>query len=178
MSVNAESDEGKVVSWWVRKDFGKQAVGALKTGLAAILCVWLGDKIGLIHSYWAAVSAIVVMGFDNTLTFASCRDRILGTAIGAFLGWITCYLWHDHYVVYGLAVAVCIFVCSAFAFDKAGRLAAVTLSIIVLVSIDGSPGRAAIARFSEVGFGIVVALAVTMLVFPSRSERAAIKATI
>jgi uncharacterized membrane protein YccC len=178
MSTNAESLEGQVVSWWVRKNFGRQAVGALKTGLAAILCVWLGDKIGLIHSYWAAVSAIVVMGFDNTLTFASCRDRILGTAIGAFLGWIACHVWHGHYLVYGLAVAVCIFVCSAFAFDKAGRLAAVTLSIIVLVSIDGSPGRAAIARFSEVGFGIIVALAVTMLVFPSRSEKADIKATI
>jgi uncharacterized membrane protein YgaE (UPF0421/DUF939 family) len=178
MSANAESHEGKVVSWWAQKNFHKQAEGALKAGLAAVLCVWLGNLIGLVHSYWAAVSAIVVMGLDSTLTVASCRDRILGTAIGAFLGWITCYVWHGHYVVYGLAVAVCIFVCSAFAFDKAGRLAAVTLSIIVLVSIDGGPGRAAIARFSEVGFGIVVALAVTMLVFPSRSEKADIKATI
>jgi uncharacterized membrane protein YccC len=178
MSTNSASHKGKVASWWVQKNFGKQAVGALKTGLAAILCMWLGDLIGLIHSYWAAVSAIVVMGFDNTLTFASCRDRILGTAIGAFLGWIACYLWHGDYLIYGLAVAVCIFVCSAFAFDKAGRLAAVTLSIIVLVKIDGGPAQAAIARFSEVGFGIVVALAVTMLVFPSRSEKADMKATI
>lgn len=178
MSTNSESHEEKVVNWWVEKNFGKQAVRALKTGLAAILCMWLGNLIGLVHSYWAAVSAIVVMGFDNTLTLASCRDRILGTAIGAFLGWIACYVWHDHYVVYGLAVAVCIFVCSAFAFDKAGRLAAVTLSIIVLVKIDGGPAQAAVARFSEVGFGIVVALAVTMLVFPSHSEKADIKATI
>src|ERR1700722_6823780 len=178
MSTNSKSQESKLSSWWEQKNFGTQALGSFKTGLAAILCVWLGDRVGLIHSYWAAVSAIVVMGFDNTLTFASCRDRILGTGIGAFLGWMTCYLWHDHYVVYGLAVAICIFICSAFAFDKAGRLAAVTLSIIVLVSIDGSPGRAAIARFSEVGFGIVVALAVTMLVFPSRPEKAALKASI
>jgi uncharacterized membrane protein YccC len=178
MSTNAESDEGKVVSWWVQKNFGRQAVGALKTGFAAVLCIWLGNLIGLTHSYWAAVSAIVVMGFDNTLTFSSCRDRILGTAIGAFLGWITCYVWHGHYLVYGLAVAVCIFVCSAFAFDKAGRLAAVALSIIVLVKLDGGPAQAAMARFLEVGFGIVVALAVTMLVFPSRSEKADVKATI
>jgi uncharacterized membrane protein YccC len=54
--------------------------------------------LGFAHSYWAAVSAIVVMGFDTTLTFASCRDRIIGTAIGAFMGWVTYYAWHGHYL--------------------------------------------------------------------------------
>jgi uncharacterized membrane protein YgaE (UPF0421/DUF939 family) len=178
MSTNSKSEESKLSSWWEQKNFGTQALGSFKTGLAAVLCVWLGDRVGLIHSYWAAVSAIVVMGFDNTLTFASCRDRVLGTAIGAFLGWCTCYIWHGHYLVYGLAVALCIFVCSAFAFDKAGRLAAVTLSIIVLIKIDGGPAQAAVARFLEVTFGIVVALIVTLLVFPLRSPKAKIKASI
>jgi uncharacterized membrane protein YgaE (UPF0421/DUF939 family) len=90
---------------------------------------------------------------------------------GAFLGWVTCYVWHGHYLLYGLSVALCIFVCSALAYDKAGRLAAVTLSIIVLVRIDGGPAQAAIARFLEVGLGIVVALAVTLLVFPPRPAK-------
>jgi uncharacterized membrane protein YccC len=73
-------------------------------------------------------------------------------------------------------VVLCILVCSALAFDKAGRLAAVALSIIVLVKIDGGPAQAAIARFLEVGFGIVVALAVTLFVFPPRSAKTEIKA--
>ena len=178
MSTNAEFEDAKVSSWWEQKDFDRRAKAALKTGLAAILCMWLGNMLGLVHSYWAAVSAIVVMGFDDTLTFSTCRDRILGTAIGALLCWGTCYVWHGHYLVYGLAVAVCLFVCSLFAYDKAGRLAAVALSIIVLVKLDGGPAQAALARFLEVEFGILVALAVTLLVFPSRPEKADIKATI
>jgi hypothetical protein len=48
------------------KNFGSQAISAFKTGLAAVLCVWLGNLLGLEHS-WAAVSAIVVMVVDNTL---------------------------------------------------------------------------------------------------------------
>jgi uncharacterized membrane protein YgaE (UPF0421/DUF939 family) len=159
-------------NWWRQKSFGHQAIGAFKTGLAAVICVWLGNLLGLERSFWAAVSAIVVMAFDTTITFASCRDRIIGTAIGAFLGWVTFYAWHGHYVIYGLAVALCIFVCSALAFDKAGRLAAVTLSIIVLIKFEGGPAHAAISRFLEVGLGIVVALAVTTLVFPSRPTQA------
>lgn len=127
MSTSSETDGSRFSAWWKQKNFGNQAIGAFKTGLAAVLCVWLGNLLGLEHSYWAAVSAIVVMGFDTTLTFASCRDRIIGTAIGAFMGWVTFYAGHGHYLLYGLSVALCIFVCSALAFDKAGRLAAVAL---------------------------------------------------
>jgi uncharacterized membrane protein YccC len=178
MSTNSEAQGSRVLGWWEQKNFGNQAIGAVKTGLAAVLCMWLGNLLGLAHSYWAAVSAIVVMGLDTTLTLASCRDRIIGTAIGAFLGWVTYHAWHGHYLLYGLSVALCIFLCSALPFDKAGRLAAVALSIIVLVKIDGGPAQAALARFLEVGLGIVVALAVTLLVFPPHNaKKAEIKAS-
>jgi uncharacterized membrane protein YgaE (UPF0421/DUF939 family) len=175
MFASSEFQRSRFSTWWGQKDFGKQAIGAFKTGLAAVICVWLGNLLGLAHSYWAAVSAIVVMGFDTTLTFASCRDRIIGTAIGAFMGWVTYYAWHGHYLLYGLSVTLCIFVCSALAFDKAGRLAAVALSIIVLVKIDNGPAQAAIGRFLEVGLGIVVALVVTLLVFPPSRAKAEVK---
>ena len=178
MSASSKVQGSRFSTWWEQKDLGKQAISAFKTGLAAVICVWLGNLLGLEHSYWAAVSAIVVMGFDTTLTFASCRDRIIGTAIGAFLGWVTFYAWHGHYLLYGLSVALCLFICSTLAFDKAGRLAAVALSIIVLVKIDNGPAQAAIGRFLEVGFGIVVALVVTMLVFPPHRASAEAKATI
>lgn len=79
---------------------------------------------------------------------------------------MTFYVWHGHYLLYGLSVTLCLFVCSMLAFDKAGRLAAVALTIIVLIRIDGGPAQAALARFLEVGLGVVVALAVTLLVFP------------
>jgi uncharacterized membrane protein YgaE (UPF0421/DUF939 family) len=178
MCTNSEAQTKRFLGWWKQKNFGNRAIDAFKTGLAAVLCVWLGNLFGLEHSFWAAVSAIVVMAPDNTITFASCRDRIIGTAIGAFLGWVTWYAWHGHYLLYGLSVALCIFVCGTLAFEKAGRLAAVTLSIIVLVTIDGGPAQAAIARFLEVGLGIVVALAVTLLVFPPRSAKMEIKASV
>jgi uncharacterized membrane protein YgaE (UPF0421/DUF939 family) len=170
---------GNFISQWLQqKNFRGGAVAAFKTGLAAVLCLWLGHLFGLAHSYWAAISAIVVMGSDREVTFTSCRDRMIGTAIGAFLGWVTYYAWHGHYLLYGLAVGICIFICSALTFDKAGRLAAVALTIVVLVKLDAGPGQAAIARFLEVGLGIVVALAVTLLVFPPARKDATGKSAV
>lgn len=156
--------------WWRRKRLGSHAMNAFKTGLAAVLCLWLGNLFGLSHSYWAAVSAIVVMQSDNSVTISSARDRLIGTAIGALIGWALFYVWHGYYVVYGLAVMLCLLVCSLLEYEKAGRLASVALTIIVLIKIDGGPGQAALARFLEVSLGIVVGLAVTMLVFPGRTQ--------
>jgi uncharacterized membrane protein YgaE (UPF0421/DUF939 family) len=161
------------VNWWKRKEINNRAMGAFKTSIAAVLCIWLGRLFRLEHGYWAAVSAIVVMASDSAVTWLSCRDRVIGTAIGALVGWGTSYVWHGHYVLYGLAVLVCLLACSTLEFEKAGRLAAVTLTIIVLIRLDGSPGRAALARFLEVSLGVIVALAVTHLVFPPRHVEAA-----
>jgi uncharacterized membrane protein YccC len=171
MAIDVEAPAA--ANWWRRKKIGNSAIGAFKTSLAAVLCLWLGNLFGLTHSYWAAVSAIVVMGSDSGVTWASCRDRLIGTGIGALLGWGTAYVWHGHYLLYGLAVLICLLVCSTLEFEKAGRLAGVALTIIVLIKIDGGPGSAALARFLEVGLGIVVALAVTHLVFPAHSPEPA-----
>jgi uncharacterized membrane protein YgaE (UPF0421/DUF939 family) len=166
MARNAENPEA--ASWWKRRNVRNRAINAFKTGLAAVLCLWLGNLLGLSHSYWAAISAIVVMGSDSAVSLAACRDRLIGTAIGALFGWATFHVWHGYHLVYGLAVMLCLLVCSTLEFEKAGRLASVALTIIVLIKIDGGPAQAALARFLEVGLGIIVALAVTLLVFPQR----------
>lgn len=178
MSPNASSAESAVSNWWHENEVKKKAVGSLKAGLAAVISLWLANLLALPHAYWAAVSAIVVMGWDSTLTFASCRDRVLGTAVGAFLGWVSFYVWHGHYLFYGVSVALCVFACSAFQFDKAGRLAAATLSIIVLVPLDASPSKVALSRFLEVGIGVTVAFVVSLVVFPSRAAKAEAEAPV
>lgn len=171
--VSTESGTPVIANWWKRKNIHSRAIGAFKTSVAAVLCVWLGNLLRLEHGYWAAVSAIVVMAAENTVTLLSCRDRLIGTAIGALLGWGTFYVWHGHYLMYGLAVLLCVLACSMLEFEKAGRLAAVTLTIIVLIKIDNGPGRAALARFLEVSLGVIVAMVVTHLVFPQRSAELA-----
>jgi uncharacterized membrane protein YccC len=158
---------------WHQFDLRSGATDAFKTALAAVLCVWLGRILGLFHTYWAAISAIVVMGSDAEVTFTSCRDRLIGTGIGALLGWVTAYTWHGHELLYGVSVALGVLFSGALQFHKAGHLAAVALTIIVLVKLEPTPGHAALAGFLEVGLGIVVALAVTLLVCPQKQNPAA-----
>ena len=139
-----------------------------KTALAALLCLWLGHLFHLERSYWASVTAIVMMGSENAVEPCGLPRPTDGTAIGAVLGWVTVRFWHGHSLLYGLAVLLCLVACSTLKFEKAGRLAAVALTIIVLIQWDGGPAHAALSRFAEVALGILVALTVGLLVFPER----------
>jgi uncharacterized membrane protein YgaE (UPF0421/DUF939 family) len=166
MAANAV--DAKIERWWERNQLRRRTVGAFKTALAALLCVWLGHLFRLERSYWASVTAIVMMGSESAVSLAACRDRLIGTAIGAVLGWVTVHIWHGHSLLYALAVMLCLLACSTLKFEKAGRLAAVALTIIVLIQWEGGPAQAALARFLEVALGILVALTVGLLVFPER----------
>lgn len=168
MSKYSQTLEWLVLAWWRQIRFGMGAIDSFKTAIAAVLCLWLGHLFGLEHAYWAAISAIVVMGSDAGVTFTSSRDRIIGTGIGVLLGWATSYVWHGHPLLYGLSVALCILFGSALQYHKAGHLAAVALTVVVLANLDATPGGAALARFLEVGLGVLVALAVTLLVLPPK----------
>ena len=71
---------------------------------------------------------------------------------------------------YILAVLAAIVVCGLLGLRNSSRLAGVTITIIMLVHKEGSRWGLALDRVSEVVLGIVVALAVTTLVFPDRAR--------
>jgi uncharacterized membrane protein YgaE (UPF0421/DUF939 family) len=146
---------------------------ALLTAAAAWVSYETSSLIGLREGYWAAISAIVVMQSDLTDTQNSGRDRFIGTIVGGLIGWGCGACWHQQGWVYALSVALTIFACWAINISNAGRLAAVTVSIIVLIPLIEPIWRVALFRFLEVSWGIAVALAVVFLA--AWIERRAIK---
>src|ERR1700722_7604943 len=61
-------------------------IDAAKTALAAALCWWLALRFGLHDGYWGSISAIIVLQSDFGSTVNASRDRLLGSLIGALLG--------------------------------------------------------------------------------------------
>lgn len=71
--------------------------------------------------------------------------------------------WHQQGWLYALSVALTIFACWAIDISNAGRLAAVAVSIIVLIPRNEPIWQVALFRFLEVSWGIAVALAIVFL---------------
>jgi len=144
-------------------------IHASKTALAAALCWWLATLVGLHDGYWGSITAIIVLQSNFGATITASRDRILGTLIGAIFGFAFSLFgvlpWN-----YILAVLAAVIVCGLLGLRSSSRLAGVTITIVMLVQSGSSHWRLALDRVGEVMLGIVVAIAVSTLVFPDRAR--------
>ena len=144
-------------------------VHAAKTALAATLCWWLARRFGLRDGYWGSISAIIVLQSNVGATVSASRDRLLGTLIGAILGF-ACSIYGAPPWNYVVAVLLAIVVSGLLGWRESSRLACVTITIIMLVPNVGSRWGLALDRVGEVFLGIVVALLVTTLILPDRAR--------
>jgi uncharacterized membrane protein YgaE (UPF0421/DUF939 family) len=141
---------------------------AAKTGLAAIVSLYLARFLRLPESYWAAISAIIVMYSDVSKTVSASWHRLIGTAIGVSIGGAFAAVFGPHIWAFGVAVTLTMFVCALLGFAEAARIAGVAVAIVMLISHTGAPWAAALHRFLEVSFGIVIAVLISVLIWPSK----------
>jgi uncharacterized membrane protein YgaE (UPF0421/DUF939 family) len=144
----------------VRARIWSSARLALMMAIAAWISFVSTSMIGLPEAFWAPISTVVVMQSDLTATENSARDRFIGTVIGALIGWVCGIYWHEHVWVYAAAITVAMFICEFAKLGTAGRLAAVTVSVIVLIPQTEPMWKVSLIRFVEVSWGIAVAVGV------------------
>jgi uncharacterized membrane protein YgaE (UPF0421/DUF939 family) len=142
---------------------------AAKTGIAAIASLYLARLLKMPESYWAAISAIIVMYSDVGKTVSASWNRLIGTAIGVSIGGVFAAVFGPRIWAFGVAVTLTMLVCTLLGFAEAARLAGVAVAIVMLVSHPGAPWIAALHRFLEVSFGIVTAVVVSALLWPARN---------
>jgi uncharacterized membrane protein YccC len=164
LRVQPEANAG-LLNWERRR----LLIHAAKTALAAAFCWWLAQRFHLPDGYWGPISAIIVLQSNVGATVTASRERLLGTLIGAALGF-SFSLFGPLLLSYILAVLTAVILCGLLGLRNSSRLAGVTITIIMLVHKEGSHWGLAMDRVSEVLLGIVVALAVTTLILPDRAR--------
>jgi uncharacterized membrane protein YgaE (UPF0421/DUF939 family) len=142
---------------------------AVKTGIAAVLSFYLARFLNLPESYWAAISAIIVMYSEVSRTVKASGYRLVGTAIGVSVGGAFAAMFGQRLWAFGAAVTLTVLICALLGLAEAARLAGVAVAIVMLVGHPGRPWVAALHRFLEVSFGIVIAVVVSVLIWPSRT---------
>jgi uncharacterized membrane protein YgaE (UPF0421/DUF939 family) len=140
---------------------------AARTTVAAVASLLLARLLMLPESYWAPISAIVIIQSTiNPRTVA--WQRFAGTALGAALGALIATFFSSSTLVYAVAVLLCGVLCALLRLPGAYRFAAITLSIVLLIAHQRPAWIVASHRFVEVSVGIAVALAVAYL-WPGRN---------
>ncbi len=153
------------------REYSERLKLAAKTGLAAIASLYFARLLGMPESYWAAISAIIVMYSEVGKTVSASWHRLVGTAIGVSIGGAFAAVFGPRVWAFGVAVTLTMLVCALIGFAEAGRLAGVAVAIVMLASRSGTPWIIALHRFLEVSFGIVTAVVVSLVVWPSRNPK-------
>jgi uncharacterized membrane protein YgaE (UPF0421/DUF939 family) len=140
---------------------------AARTTLAAVASLLLARLLKLPEFYWAPISAIVII--QSTIDPRTLAwQRFAGTALGAVLGALIATFFPASALVYATAIFLCGVLCALLRFRGAYRFAAITLSIILLITHARPAWIVASHRFVEVSLGIAVALVLSE-VWPSRA---------
>ncbi len=140
---------------------------AVRTAVAGTLAMYFSKFLGLPEGYWAAISAIIVLQANLGAALRESIYRVAATFVGAlvsipFVRYFGPNLWG-----FAAAVFITVVICSALNLRSGIRLGATTVAVIVLIGHAGKAWSPALHRFLEVSFGVVVALVVANLVFPS-----------
>jgi uncharacterized membrane protein YccC len=158
-----------VVSAWERNaGHFKQA---LRTGIAALLCLYITKFLGLKQGYWAAISAIIVLQSHMGATVKASLGRLMATAIGAVIGAILVSFEGNSYLSVAVAITLAILCCTPQRLRDGYRLAGSTVISIMFGTKFDSPWATALERFVEVSMGIVVALIVAKALWPSHARQ-------
>lgn len=148
----------------------------LRILIAGMAAFFVSDVLlGLPQSYWAVLTAVIVMQASLGGALKASIDRIVGTIAGALWGVIVALIV-PHGGSWLLATALTLVLAPLallVAFKPAYRIAPATAIIVLLgaTSQEMGPIVPALHRVLEIGIGSVVGLAVALLVLPARAHR-------
>lgn len=162
--------EAKQTGWLAANE--QEFVHALRTTVAAVASLLIGRLFRLPESYWAAITTIVVMQSTLGAAWTTSRQRLAGTAIGAFIGALFATYVGASVAAFGSGVLIAGIICALLHIERnAFRYAGITVAIVVLIAHTEPAWIIALHRFFEISIGIAVGLALTAI-WPEKVELA------
>jgi len=139
----------------------------LKTWLAATVTAFIGLTPVIFNPFYALMGA--VFGMQNTVSnsFSMGIGRIIGTAVGAFIGFIFAHFSFDSPIAIGIAVALVIIICMLLNI-RHSILITVTLCLLIMFNPAREGGLLfyTTRRTLDTTLGVVIAFLINRFVAP------------
>ncbi|WML49820.1 aromatic acid exporter family protein [Neobacillus sp. PS3-34] len=141
----------------------------LKTGIAIILSLYLGQLVHSPSPVFAGIAAIFAVQPTIYRSYRSIIEQIQGNLIGAVLAMFFVLALGNHIVVIGLAAIIVITINLKMKIENT-----IGLSLVTLVAIMESPGgnfiQFSAIRFSTIMLGVFAAFIVNLVFLPPKYE--------
>lgn len=152
--------------------YGSQLRQAARVLIGCALTYTAYRLLHLAQGYWAVFTVIIVLQGSIATTLGAAIDRLFGTIAGALIGGIATVAIQHGDVTIGVALVVVVGITAfAAAVRPQLKVAPVTAAILLLTQPPGAPVlHFVLDRIVEIALGGLIGVAVSVLVFPARSQ--------
>jgi uncharacterized membrane protein YccC len=158
---------------WLRQHQAKLQF-ALRMTLAALASYGLGEALGLAQTYWAVLSAVIVIQGSVGGSVRAGINRLIGTVGGAFWGaGVAILIRHESPGALALALMAAVAPLAIMtAFRPDYRVAPITAIIVLMGTVlqQSDPVESAVSRVFEISLGSAIAIAVALFILPARAH--------
>lgn len=138
----------------------------IKTAIAVVLCVLISRILKLEYSFYAAIAAIISMENTVTTSFHTGKNRMLGTLVGAGIGFLCAAILPGNAIICGIGIIIVIYICNLLKWSKSVSIACVVF-MAIMVNLNGkNPFFYSLNRILDTFIGITVAVFVNYFVCP------------
>ncbi|MGL5714782.1 MAG: FUSC family protein [Paraclostridium sp.] len=135
----------------------------IKTGIAVMICVLLGDII-LENVFFAVVACIISMQNTVKASFKTGMNRIRGTIVGGIVGFLFALVMPGNPILCGLGIMTTIYMCNLLNIRLATNVACVTFTAIQIGVSTSNPIAYSISRVIDTSFGVMIAIIVNSFI--------------
>lgn len=139
----------------------------IKTALAVFLSIMVSNLIKLDYPFYAAIASLVCMQSSIEKTYITGKNRMLGTMVGAFLGFVFATLFPINAFFSAIGIIIIIFICNKLEWNDTISMAGIVFLAIMLNIKDNKHALIySYKRLFETLIGIVIAFLVNAFIAP------------
>ena len=155
------------------------ARNSLRTGVGLALAVAVTHLFPVQHGFWVVLGAIVVLGSSALSTGTKVIRAVVGTAVGVTLGGVLIAAFGVQPAVLWTLLPIAVFGAAYLPrVSFAAGQATIAMTVLIILNIVAPTGwQIGLLRIEDVAIGAVVAIVVSLLLWP-RGATAAVSAVI
>lgn len=147
---------------------------AIKTGIAVMISIAIGNTLNLYSPSMAAFAAVISMQTNMFGTLEVSVFRMLSTLLGAVVALFFHALGYVNYATFALGTILLIAICNWLKWQKAIALSVIVFIIIMQYNVTTEPLGLidySLSRLYDTSVGLAVGFGINLLILPPKPQR-------
>jgi uncharacterized membrane protein YgaE (UPF0421/DUF939 family) len=142
----------------------------IKTAIAVVISILISRMLRMEYPFYVAIASVICMqsSIENSINMG--KNRMLGTIVGALLGFICAAIAPGNIFLIGLGIVGVIYICNIFNWNNSASIGCVVFCAIMLNLKEGNPFLYSVNRIIDTFVGIAVAVAVNNFIAPPKTN--------